>query len=359
MNKNSYYQEKALERIFINIDQNGFWDSKKDRIYSRIEFDESWNWRKVPDNSDRYGVFAITCILLAGLFFGTKLSKYEDKIIRYLKYIQKQISGYSNSVLTYGAFNALVLGEIFYKKKEVNFQNEILSTFDVLRIDIRKIKNNEHSLVLIGLSCLYNYVKKDESVKHYISQLVEGLLKSQGENGFFFTGDIRAVYHQRVMYILWGLAFASRITHFNEIKHAIEKTVKYIWNHRRDGAGDAFLWHPPFYIIKYSPGFYVPILSNKSSKYLFECHQTFFVNTIMFYNYFFNDDKFNTYAAKALMWIFGKNRMNLDLVEITNLDVPARIMSKQKELFIKDQNFKGSYEVGSYILALSKRCVMA
>ena len=358
MINNASRQEKALERIFINVDQNGFWDSKKDRIYSRIESDEGWNWKKVPDNSDRYGVFTITCILLAGLLFGTNLSKYEEDIIRYLKYIQKNISGYNNSVLTYGAFNALVLGEIFYKEKGLIFQKEIFSAFDVLRNNITEIKDNEHSLVLIGLSCLYNYGKRDESLRRYISQLVNGLLRSQGKKPFFYTGDLRAVYHQRAMYTLWGLAFASRITNFGEIKHAIERTVKYIWNYRRDGADDAFLWHPPLYIVKHSSGLYVPIFSNKSSKYLFECHQTFFVNTIMFYEYFFNDDKFNSYGAKALMWIFGKNRMNLDLVETTTLDIAARIMSKHKELFIKYQNFKGSYEVGSYILALSKRWVM-
>lgn len=208
-------------------------------------------------------------------------------------------------------------------------------------------------MVLIGLNLYYKYINNDKEVLNYITDLVEPLLKSQNKKGFFLTGDIRSVYHQRTMYTLWGLAFSSMHTHKNEIKISIEKSIEYVWHNRRDRKDNAFIWHPLFYLIKTKFGIYSPIISPTSANYLFECHQTFFANAVIFYQYLYKTDKYSEYKNLALDWIFGENRVNKNLIEITNLGVPCRILSRKGNFFIKRQNFKGSYEVGSYIFSLS------
>ena len=58
-------------------------------------------------------------------------------------------------------------------------------------------------------------------------------------------------------------------------------------------------------------------------------------------------------------WIFGENRINEDLVSITKIDIPTRIMSRKGQLYINNNDFKGSYEVGSYVFALTASQAMA
>lgn len=62
---------------------------------------------------------------------------------------------------------------------------------------------------------------------------------------------------------------------------------------------------------------------------------------------------FKKKRKRAMEWIFGANRITKDLTALTGIDLPTRIMDISGKLFIENQMFKGSYEVGSYILALS------
>lgn len=353
MEKQKVYLSKAVDRIFLNTDELGFWDEKNSRIHSKLFFSKNWNWMVKQEMSDRYGVFTIMMVLLAKFQQELDTLQYDTKIISYLKYIKTHISNYEKSTVTYGAFNALVLGQILYEDQGVNFNKEIVHTYQFIKNNISTITDNEDSLVLIGLSIYTQYLNNDKDILLYVDTLVQSLLKSQNTNGFFLSGDIRAVYHQRTMYTLWGLAFASSITHKEEIKPAIEKSISFIWNYRRDGKDNAFLWHPAIYKIKSHHSITFPVISIKSVNYLFECHQTFFANAISFYQYFYQTAKFSDYRQKALDWIFGENRINQNLVSITKLNIPTRIMSRNGEVYIKNQNFKGSYEVGSYVFALA------
>jgi hypothetical protein len=347
------FLSKSMDRIFLSTEKLGFWDDKNSRIHSRLDCTKDWEWEVNPDPSDRYGVFTISLILLAKFQHGLDISAYEAKITAYLNYIKGEILSYEKSNITYGAFNALVLGQLLFENQGYDFKKEIQASYQLLKNQISVISNNEDSLALIGLSLYYKHINNDKEVLKYIERLVESLLGSQNTKGFFLTGDIRGVYHQRTMYTLWGLAFASDITHKKEIKLAIEKSIQHVWDFRRDGKDNAFLWHPLVYNSRKKSKIPLPILSPVSVNYLFECHQTFFANAVSFYQYFYKTEKFSDYRYKALDWIFGENRMKTNLVEITKIDIPARIMSRKGELFIKNNYFKGSYEVGSYIFALA------
>ena len=279
------------------------------------------------------------------------LRKYNDQIISYLQYINKNILTLPKSTITYGAFNALIFGRIIYDDHSLDGSIDRCINFLIKRLKI--ITDNHDALILIGLSCYLKHMKYKERIDKYFNHLVGSLISSQTREGFFQTGDIRAFHHQRTMYVLWGLAFASQNYLNKNIKRSIEKSLDYVWGYRRDGVDNAFLWHPKFYFVKYKIGFPLPVFLPRSSGYLYECHQTFFVNAIKLYEHFFNEKRYEKEKRSAMEWIFGKNRIGIDLRTVTGIDLPVRIMNTDGIMLIRGNMFKGSYEVGSYIFALT------
>ncbi len=71
------YQLKAINRIFLDSINNGFWDKKYNRIVSKLVHDDNFIWsikkKSNKINSDRYGVFTISLILLSYLLFQKKI----------------------------------------------------------------------------------------------------------------------------------------------------------------------------------------------------------------------------------------------------------------------------------------------
>jgi hypothetical protein len=52
-------------------------------------------------------------------------------------------------------------------------------------------------------------------------------------------------------------------------------------------------------------------------------------------------------------WLFGNNQFGVDLTELSGIGVPMRQLTVDGRIGVPDQQFKGSYEVGSYLLALT------
>ena len=343
--------EIAINKLFRDTSKIGFWDSENNRIHSKLEHDGNWNWVVSSDSTDRYGVFAISLILAAKLLYDIDLKNYQRKILSYIKYINVNVFNWPKSTITYGAFNALVFSRILYNDKSLD--NSINYCIDYIMQKIKVIIDNHDSLFLMGLSSYLKHIESRDDVFHYQNHVVNDLLSCQTENGYFMTGDIRAFHHQRTMYTLWGLCFASQQYNNEIIKKSIEKSLKYVWGFRRDVKDNAFLWHPKFYYVKKRSGIIIPVFIPKSSKYLYECHQTFFANAIKMYKYFFKSNKYDNEKNASLNWIFGENRMGVDLRKVTGIDLPARIMTIDGNFIVPKNKFKGSYEVGSYVFALA------
>lgn len=343
----------ALETLFKPINENGFWDGEKGRITERLYFDEQWNWSFVPSDKMRYMVFCLSNLLLAKEQYNLNTSKIDDKIISSLKYLNKNKQHLTISDLTYGA-----LLSVFLQKKIYNIQGidtgAWTSVFEKALDASLKRKDNHDALVLIaGKYFLEEH--PGHPLQQKLKMLADIYLDAQNATGYFETGDLRANYHQRNMYVLWGLLAATSFypEKRDEIKQCSNKTLSWVWNERRDSSDNAFYWHPPFYWIKNKLNIKMPVLNSEHSKFLFECHQTFFVNAVNFYQQVFSTNDFNDEKIKAIEWIFGKNRIKKDLVAVTGINLPVRIMHTNGGLHIKDQNFKGTYEIGSYILALA------
>lgn len=342
----------ALEIIFKESDSIGYWDNQNKIILEKLIHDKDWNWKVLKSNSHRYGLFAISMILLSKDIYNLDTKEYDKKIIGFLNRIYNNRNRLTFSELTYGGLLAIILGKKTYGLKEIEL-TAIEALLTKTYNNIIPFIDNQNSLILIA-SKYYLDQKESQEQLNNLKKLTEILLRSINKSFYFETGDIRAIYHQRIMYCLWGLLFASNYDSSKEIKTTVEDIINYIWRKRRNGRDNAFLWHPALYLVKNKYQIKIPIYNPKPAKYLYECHQTFFANAINFYQKFFNSNLFQSEKEKALDWIFGNNRINSDLTSLTKIGVPIRIMSLEGNVFIKGQQFKGSYEIGSYILSLSE-----
>lgn len=347
------YLNRALDSLFRPIADKGFWDETNKRIAERLYHTQDWQWSHKPSEEMRYLVFCLSNILLAKDIFGLNTSAYDEKIKLSILYINNNRSKLSVSDLTYGALTTIYLQDKYYALKEINFKEWDTLLENAIDLSLTR-KDNHDSLVLIaGKYALRR--SNTEKIKVKLKQLTDNYLRSQNETGYFETGDIRGNYHQRNMYTIWGLMAAVEYypEKKQELKQSAKRTIEWVWRDRREKADDAFLWHPPMYWIKNKLGFKIPIFNSEHSKYLFECHQTFFCNAINFYQKEFSTNDYENEKKLSFDWMVAHNRINKNLVDITGIDVPIRIMHTDGRLFIKNQNFKGIYEIGSYIMALA------
>lgn len=342
-----------LSLLFDSNNEVNFWDGKQNKIIESIVYDKNWNFRKKDSSNSRYGLFTLSMVLIAKDLFNLHTEPYDENIIRYVSHIKNNFLKYSKSDLTYGGLTSLILANKLYNLPDINLIHTS-KTFDSTLENVIKDCDNQDSLILIAGKYL-NDIYPDEERLQKLKFLTDRYLKSQNKTGYFETGDLKAIYHQRNMYILWGLIYASYFysEKNEEINESVTKTLDWVWKNNRDKQDDAFHWHPPYYWIMNKKGINVPIINIKSSKYLFECHQTFFANAINFYQKRFNSFEFKLKKELAMDWIFGKNRIRKDLTTINGIGLPIRIMDLDGNIFIRGQKFKGSYEVGSYLLALA------
>ena len=345
--------DNALDTIFRNIPDIGFWDAKNKWISEKLANDKNWNWKSINSNSHRYGLFTLSMILLSKDLYSLDTEKYDEKIVDFIYWVYNNLYTLETTELTYGALTSVILGKKLYNMDDLEL-DIIEQSLTKAYKNIFPFFDNQNSLILIA-SKYFLDLKESKEQKDNLKKLTGLILSSKNNSAYFETGDIRANYHQRIMYSLWALAFASNYYAHDEIKTTMEDIIRYVWDKRRDKKDNAFLWHPSFYFIKYKNGIKIPVYNPKSAKYLFECHQTFFANSINFYQKFFNSDLFQKEKEKALEWITGNNRIHKNLNDVTGIDIPVRIMHLNGNLFIDGQQFIGSYEIGSLILSLANK----
>jgi hypothetical protein len=87
--------------------------------------------------------------------------------------------------------------------------------------------------------------------------------------------------------------------------------------------------------------------------FLYECHQTFFVNAVAEYYRAGGTREYDRAVGKAMAWIYGDNSLDTDLVELSTIGVPMRQATTDGRMDARGQTYKGSYEVGSYLMALT------
>jgi hypothetical protein len=363
-----YYLEQALDALYRDTNESGFWFNKENRIIKQINYHPL-----MPDYTVefRYAPFG----LLGSLYWkyrNPSKNQYNGKMLEYTKYIIESIqkdgsikhvvSGFDYGII----LSALSLADLIffdnesYDRESSEKKIDSLYKFITTRYNPTTIKDNQDLFVLFGM-CWYFESKRNrkyeriESIRSQIKNFSRWLVSIQGDNGCFLTGDKRATYHQRRMYPLWGLAKSIEITQSTNILRNIEISLDSILN--RMGKDGGFFWHPFIWCYYDQHRKLRGISANPFKYYFFECHQTFFTISIEQYLLAGGVKDYSSYEKKAISWIYGTNRFNKNFFDDSPIKgVPLRMCNKNGISTIKNNMFKGSYEIGAYIIALTDLC---
>ena len=367
------YLECALDALFSDTTNNGFWNEKEGRIIYGLDYitqknDNNW----IVDNTTdfRFGPFGLMGALYWRYTNPHSNTNYDLKMKRYLDFLANSIQANgqiygNNSGFEHGIVLAtLALGSLVFKdldaiKAKIYLQKaDSMYEYILKNWTVNNISNNHDLFILWGFGWLYDAevaagnVAEAENIKIEIFRLYNWMHSILDGHCRFLTGDFRASYHQRMMYPLWGFAKAVKITNNKSHLRSIERSLDYVLRNRMDWDG-AFIWHPPIWLYKKKSIFKWRLGINPFSKYLFECHQTFFINAVEQYYRSGGKKDFFADEIRAIEWIFSTNRRGKNMVEECGIGVPWRMMNTKGRINVRGQAFKGTYELGSYIMALS------
>ncbi|RLI93482.1 MAG: hypothetical protein DRO92_04200 [Candidatus Altiarchaeales archaeon] len=351
------YLSQALETLLRPTKDIGFWDDKEGKIIRALNYEFTKENKIIwsPDNSIkwRYAPFALMGIMQ---WRDSNISNniYDSKIKSELNYFLGKIKNKQtlSQIPSYG-IGPLILSfslayKIFhdetYKDAAGNLYNYSIKKFD--------FGNSEDSLLLYGWCFLYE-IEKDSNLAGNIIKVLGNIIKKQNNEGLFIFMNSTTRRHQNQMYTLWAIGKAVEILNKKQYLENIEKTIDYTIKYRMLSNG-AFIWEDLPLIERLKSKFISKITNTIPDwKLLFECHQTFFVNAVFQYYKAGGKKNYDKFIKLAMNWIFGNNILNKNLVEISGIGVPMRMMTIEGDINVEGQKFKGAYEIGSYIMALT------
>nr|QNO48827.1 hypothetical protein IMBEDNDK_00037 [Methanosarcinales archaeon ANME-2c ERB4] len=337
---------RAFETIF-----DDFYDESTG-IYPVLEYrlkDDIITYQPSNRKYWRYNPFLMLGVMYARFHIPDDvLRSYDGEIRRELDtFIEKLASEDTESLTSYTVGPLMVVFALAYEtyndEKYIDVVERILDASDF------EIKINEDAFLLLGLSYIYEHIPKyREETVGKIEVLTNDILKHQNGRGLFVFGNISSKRHQNQMYTLWALNRAFKILNIGNTD-PIQKNIEYTIENRMQENG-GILWedHIPFHL-----KIYHVLKRIRYWEYYFECHQCFFVHAVYGYSKLSSDKRYNNHAKLALEWIFGGNRFDLDLLEVSDLGVPHRIVDVSGNIHVKGQQFKGTYEIGGYLMALT------
>lgn len=354
-NLGNYHPEQLIqdtfETVFKSVDDGGFYDATSG-VYPILEYTLKEDKIIYTPSNKRY--WRYNPFLMMGMLY-TRFYVQNDWIKLYDDQIQKQLQIFitnlekkdSNSLCSYSLGPLMVSFVFAYKifcgQKYLDVIDSILNEIDF------KVKKNEDVFLLLGLCQIYEHIPDYRSkVLDKIYFLTADVLKHQNDKGLFIFKGITSKRHQNQMYTLWALNYAFKILDIDDME-PIRKNIEYtITNRLEKDAGIVWENNVPFYI-----KIYHNFRNIRYWEYYFECHQCFFAHAIFEYSRLTHDDAYNRYAKKALAWIFGENRFNIDLLNVSGLNLPHRIIDGNGNLHVHGQHFKGTYEIGGYLMAIT------
>jgi len=356
------YLNQALETIFRPAQDNGFWDEKEGKIIRALKYefteDGKVTWSPDDDIKWRYAPFALMGIME---WRTSRIAndKYDPKIKTGLEYFAKKVQDKQvlSQIPSYGIGPLIVSSSLAYKLlHDEKYKNIAL---DLYKYSIKKFNfhHSEDSLLLYGWSFLYD-VEKDSNLAEDISTNLECIIKKQNDSGLLTFENQTTKRHQNQMYTLWGIGKAIEILGRTEYLPNIERTLDYTIKQRMQSDG-ALIWEDASLAQRLKSSLIKRIKHTYWGwELLFECHQTFFVNAVFQYYRANGKRNYDKYIELAMDWIFGNNALGKNFAEVSDIGVPMRMMTIKGDMNIDGQKFKGAYEVGSYIIALTNLLIV-
>jgi hypothetical protein len=378
---------EGLDCLFRPTSQNGFWHAGEERIVRALEYEVRGDpdpseygasrgplpldWSVDDTNQWRYAPFA----LLGAMHWrdsalGT--DEYDTQLRAELDYFTRQVADDATlaEIPSYGvgplidafARAARVFGETGDDPAAERAYIDIAWDLYHHSTDAFDFSHAEDSLLPFGWATLWEV---DDSGTGAMSSADREALFTDIDDalweindrvsweGLFDFDNGTTRRHQNQLYALWGLCRAIRVTDRPGYLDTVERVLEYTVEHRMRSDG-AFLWEDVgrakrarFELLRrlgWSPPHW---------DFLYECHQTFFVNAVAEYYAAGGERSYDREVRRAMGWIFGNNQFGVDLTELSGIGVPMRQVTVDGRIDVSDQQFKGSYEVGSYLLALT------
>jgi hypothetical protein len=350
------YLADALECLFRPTAEDGFWDERGGKVIRALRYrldDGGPVWRRDDSVEWRYAPFA----LLGAMRWrasGIGTPAYDDRLRRELDYFRARIDDGTvrEEMPSYGvgpliAAYALAAGVFEDPAREATARE----LFDYTR-SAYDFSHAEDSLLLFGWAHLYEEAP-DATLR---DALAEGLWRVTGrltDEGLFAFDNHTTHRHQNQMYTLWGLCRAAAAIGSDGYLDAAERVIEYTLTERLLPDG-AFVWEdlPRRDRLRHD-------IEKRLGRrpphwdFLYSCHQTFFVNAVAEYYRAGGDRRYDGVVRRAMEWIYGNNRLDADLHELSGIGVPMRFLTLDGRMDVPDQMYKGAYEVGSYVMALT------
>ena len=161
------YLYDAVDKLFMSTTTDGFWDEENKRIGESLYCDENFNWEYHHENKQRYGLFAISLLLLAEELNSLNLTKFKDKIVDFNKKIMFELDKLGQSDLTYSALLSIILAYKldYIRIDESKYEDILIKTLE----KIPKLYDNQLFLCLIA-SEYFLMVRKSSQVEELVKK---------------------------------------------------------------------------------------------------------------------------------------------------------------------------------------------
>lgn len=349
--------ERALDCLFRPTERNGFWDTNDGKFIRALEYsmtDEGVSWEHDGRVLWRYAPFALMGVMQWRVS-SIGHSQYDEKIIQELTYFEQQIrqNNAYKQMPSYG-IGPLILSFSLAARTfaDENYEN---IAWNLYKYSIEEFDFNhaEDSLLVYGWTYLYEH-NADDALRADIDDALWQLIEQITSEGLFSFENETTRRHQNQMYALWGLCRAIEVTNKPGYLDSVEQVLDYTIKHRMRSDG-AFIWEDvPLWRRLLAYPRKITDLRPSHWRFLYECHQTFFVNAIAHYYQAGGSKNYDRSVRRAMAWIYGNNNRNEDLVNHSGIGVPMRQMTTDNRITVSDQMYKGAYEIGSYVMALTE-----
>jgi SAM-dependent methyltransferase len=352
----------ALDCLFRPTAENGFWTDDgegghvtRELTYRVDETGRATDWTAEDDVQWRYAPFALMGAMQWRVSsLGTP--EYDRKLRRQLSYVETAVDdGALAEMPSYGVGPLLCAFSLAADVFGAHYLDRAYELF-VHADEHVGFDHSEDSLVLYGLTYLAERTD-DPAVRETIDRGMDRVVEHQNawKTLFYFDNETTR-RHQNQLYTLWGLARAVEVTDRPGYLENVEAVLDYTVDVRMREDG-AFVWEDPS-----RRAYYGAELRRRLGRggarpphweFLYACHQTFFVNAVAHYYAAGGERDYDAELGRAMRWLYGANARGTDLAAESGLGVPLRFMTLDGRIDVPDQQFKGAYEVGSHVMALT------
>ncbi|ESP86929.1 class I SAM-dependent methyltransferase [Candidatus Halobonum tyrrellensis] len=360
--------DAALDALFRPAERDGFWDEREGTFARGLEYDVRGDgtdptaldlaWSRDGGVEWRYGPFA----LMGAVQWRTSTlgsDAYDARLRECLDFFAARLADgtVDSEMPSYGvgplvdAF-ARAGGHDAFADGRLDTARELAG----LAAETVEFDHAEDALVLYGWATLYDCDPRatpDGDLRTRVDDALFAVADRLTPEGFLAFDNHTTRRHQNQMYALWGLCRAVEATGADGYLDVAETVLDTTLDRRMRPDG-AFLWEdvPRRARLKgeaatalgYWPEYW---------EYLFECHQTFFVNAVAAYYAAGGEGRYDQAVGRAMAWVYGDNPLETDLVAASGIGVPLRQTTLDGRVGAPDQSFKGAYEVGSWVMALT------